>query len=93
MSCQPFDETVIQLNYVVEIFDLQDFDQPELSIKISKKFMFCSLTRLAPFLSIITLPGKLLLPIAQVKNAVAAALVRCSESMKLNVLPILSIAR
>ena len=41
--------------------------------KISTQFMFCRPAIFAPFLSITTLSGKPLLPIARVKNAVAAS--------------------
>jgi hypothetical protein len=39
--------------------------------------MFCNPARFAPLLSITTLSGKPLLPIARVKKAVAAASSRC----------------
>jgi hypothetical protein len=55
--------------------------------------MLCNPARLAPLLSITTLSEKPLLPIARVKNAVAAASSQCSESMKSKVFPNLSIAR
>lgn len=42
-------------------------------LKICRQFMFCSLARLTPLLSITALSGKLLFPIVQMKNAVAAA--------------------
>ena len=44
---------------------------------ISTQFMFRSPAKLAPILSITTLSGKPLLPIARVKKAVAAASSRC----------------
>ena len=62
-------------------------DQPEPSIQNQQQFMFCSPARFAPLLSITTLSGKPLLPIARVKKAVAAASSRCSEDMKSRVFP------
>ena len=59
----------------------------------SRQFMLFKPARLAPLLSMTTLSGKPLFWIARLKNAVAAASSRCSDSIKSRVLPNLSMAR
>ena len=87
MPCQLLDEgggcSIMLLRYLTCSTSISQ-NHP---FKISKQFMFCSPARFAPLLSITTLSGKPLLPIARVKKAVAAASSRCSENMKLRVFP------